>query len=330
MKTRTFGALGWEVSVIGFGAWAIGGDMWGPQDDAESLRALHRALDLGVNFIDTAQGYGKGHSEELIGRLLRQRGDHVYVATKVPPVPGSAWPPPEDADARRLFPGAYIIEQCEKSLRRLGRDHLDVYQFHTWATAFNVSSEWYEAMARLREQGKIRAIGVSVPDATPDNVIGALAAGTVDAVQVIYNIFEQYPRWNLFPVARRLRTGIIVRVPFDEGSLTGKLTAGSTFPEGDVRRHYFRGRNLQAVVRRVEKIRAYRERVFPGMSMAEFALRFALSHEAVGTVIPGIRSVAQAEANVRPGDGAPLPPEVLRDLEQFAWRKDFWHVEVDE
>jgi aryl-alcohol dehydrogenase-like predicted oxidoreductase len=304
--------------------------MWGPQDDAESLRALHRACDRGVNFIDTAQGYGKGHSEELIGRALRERGDSLYVATKVPPVPGSPWPPPEDADARAIFPGPYIIDQCEKSLRRLGRDHIDVYQFHTWSTAFNVASEWYEAMARLREQGKIRAIGVSVPDATPDNVIGALAAGTVDAVQVIYNIFEQYPRWNLFPVAQKVGTGIIVRVPLDEGSLTGKLTAATTFPEGDVRRHYFRGRNLPAVVRRVEKIRAYKDTVFPGMTMAEFALRFALSHAAVSTVIPGIRTVAQAEANVRPGDGTPLPPDVLRDLEQFAWRKDFWHFEVDE
>jgi aryl-alcohol dehydrogenase-like predicted oxidoreductase len=326
---RAFGSLGWNISEVGFGAWAIGGDMWGPQSDEESLRALHRALDLGVNFIDTAQGYGKGHSEELIGRLLRDRTEEVYVATKVPPTPGSAWPPPEDADARTWFPASYIIDQCHASLKRLGRDYVDVYQFHTWATAFNVADDWFEAMSRLKEQGKVRAIGVSVPDTTPDNVIGALALEKVDAVQVIYNIFEQYPRWNLFPVCQRLGTGVIVRVPFDEGSLTGRFTASTTFPEGDVRRHYFRGRNLPAVLKRVDAIRSYKDRVFPAMSMPEFALRYARSHPAVSTVIPGIRNVRQAEANIAAGDGEALPGPVLKELERFAWRKDFWHEEVD-
>lgn len=330
MKYRPFGALGWNVSEIGFGAWAIGGDMWGPQRDDESLRALHRALDLGVNFIDTAQGYGKGHSEELIGKLLKDRREEVFVATKVPPSPGSVWPPPEDADARKVFPGSYIIDQCHGSLKRLGRDHIDIYQFHTWATAFNGADEWFEAMSRLKEQGKIRAIGVSVPDTTPDNVIGALALGKVDAVQVIYNIFEQYPRWNLFPVCERLGTGVIVRVPFDEGALTGRLTESTTFPEGDVRRHYFRGRNLKAVVKRVEAVRSFKDRVLPAMSMPELALRYCLSHRAVSTVIPGIRNVRQAEANVAPGDGAGLPDEILGEMDQFAWRKDFWHLEVEE
>jgi len=329
MHYRTFGTTGWNVSEIGFGAWAIGGDMWGPQSDEESLKALHRALDLGVNFIDTAQGYGKGHSEELIGKLLKERRENVYVATKVPPTPGSAWPAPENADARKWFPASYIIEQCHGSLKRLGRDHIDVYQFHTWATAFNVADEWFEAMSRLKEQGKIRAIGVSVPDTTPDNVIGSLALGKVDAVQVIYNIFEQYPRWNLFPVCQKLGTGVIVRVPFDEGSLTGRFTDATTFPEGDVRRHYFRGRNLRAVVRRVEAVRAYKDRVLPAMSMPELALRYALSHPAVSTVIPGIRNIRQAEANIAPGDGHPLPDAILAEMEQFEWRKDFWHVEVD-
>jgi aryl-alcohol dehydrogenase-like predicted oxidoreductase len=328
MQYRPFGRLGWNVSEIGFGAWAIGGDMWGPQDDAESLRALHRAIDLGVNFIDTAQGYGKGHSEELIGKVIKKRTADVLVATKVPPVPGSPWPPPEDARADQIFPATYIMEQCERSLRRLGRDTIDVYQFHTWSTAFNSDHEWFEAMQRLKEQGKIRAIGVSVPDTTPDNVIGALALGKVDAVQVIYNLFEQYPRWNLFPVCQRLGVGVIVRVPFDEGALTGRLTPTTAFAEGDVRRHYFRGNNLTAVLRRVERIRTYQEGAYPTMSMSEFALRFCLSHPAVSTVIPGIRNVAQAEANTAPADGIHIPPEVLRDLERFAWRKDFWHDEV--
>jgi aryl-alcohol dehydrogenase-like predicted oxidoreductase len=329
MQYRTFGALGWSVSEISFGAWAIGGDMWGPQDDFESVHALHTALDLGVNFIDTAQGYGKGHSEDIIGRVLKDRGeDDVLVATKVPPHPGYGWPPPDDADILEVFPPEYIIGEAEKSLRRLRREALDVYQFHTWVTAFNIRDEHFEAMERLKEQGKVRAVGVSVPDTTPDNVVGALARGRVDAVQVIYNLFEQYPRNNLFPVAERLDTAIIVRVPFDEGALTGKFTPETTFPDGDVRRHYFRGGNLGAVIDAVDEIRAIKDRRHPEMSMAEYALRFTLSHAAVSTVIPGMRNPHQAEMNVAAGDGVWLEPDELAELEAVAWRKDFWNEEV--
>lgn len=328
MYYRTFGKLGWKISEISFGGWAIGGDMWGPQDDADSIRALHRAIDLGVNFIDTAQGYGKGHSEELIGKVLKERSEEIYVATKVPAKPGSKWPLPENANANEFFPASYIIEQCEGSLRRLQRDHLDIYQFHTWATAFNVQDEWFEAMAKLKQQGKIHAIGVSVPDTTPDNVIGALALDRVQSVQVIYNIFEQYPQWNLFPVCEKHGIGVIVRVPFDEGALTGKYTAQTTFPEGDVRRRYFRGRNLPAVINRVEKIREFKNKRHRHMSMAEYALHFCLSHSAVNTVIPGIRNVQQAEMNLAASDGLWLDSNELQELKQFAWRKDFWHEEV--
>jgi aryl-alcohol dehydrogenase-like predicted oxidoreductase len=328
MKYRSFGKLGWQVSEIGFGAWAIGGDMWGPQDDAESIRSLHKALDLGINFIDTAQGYGKGHSESLIGEVLQDRRDPVYVATKVPAVPGSVWPIPENSRAADFFPASYIIGECEKSLRRLRREYIDIYQFHTWATAFNISDDWYEAMQKLKEQGKIRAIGVSVPDTTPDNVIGALALGKVDAVQVIYNIFEQYPMWNLFPACKKLGTGIIVRVPFDEGALTGKFTHDTTFAVGDVRRHYFRGNNLHTVVERVDEIREFKNSRHPGMSMAEYALRFCLSHDAVGTVIPGMRKIEQVVANSSVSDGILLSEPEKKELKRFAWRKDFWHEEM--
>jgi len=329
MTYRTFGSQGWRISEIGFGAWAIGGDMWGPQDDDESVQALHAALDRGVNFIDTAQGYGKGHSETIIGRVLEDRGDSdVYVATKVPPIPGFGWPPPDDADILDVFPPHYIIEEAEKSLRRLRREALDVYQFHTWVTAFNIRDEHFEAMERLKEQGKVRAVGVSVPDTTPDNVIGALARGKVDAVQVIYNLFEQYPRQNLFPVCERLGIGVIVRVPFDEAALTGKFDLDTTFPEGDVRKHYFRGGNLPAVIERVQEIAEIKDRRHPEMSMAEYALRFTLSHQSVSTVIPGMRNIRQAEMNTAAGDGRWLEPDELSELERVAWRKDFWNEEV--
>ena len=329
MEYRVFGKLGWRVSAVGFGAWAIGGDGWGAQRDEDSVCALHAALDRGVNFIDTAQGYGDGHSESLIGRVLSERKENVYVATKVPPVPTwTQWPMPADADPRILFPSERIIGECEKSLRRLRRETIDLYQFHTWAAAFNVYDEWFEAVSRLLRDGKIRAFGVSVPDTTPENVIGALAAGRVNSVQAIYNLFEQFPEWNLLPVCERLEVAVVVRVPFDEGALTGKYTIDTTFPHGDVRSRYFRGGNLAAVVERVEALRAFKDLRHPEMSMAEYALRFSLSHPAVTTVIPGMRNVEQVQANTAAGDGIPLDADELVELRRFEWRKDFWFEEV--
>jgi aryl-alcohol dehydrogenase-like predicted oxidoreductase len=329
MKYRTFRNLGWEISEISFGAWAIGGDLWGPQDDNESIDALHKAIDLGVNYIDTAQGYGSGHSEELIGKILKSRSEEIYVATKVPPLPNTPWPPPHNYDMRKSYPKNRIIEECEKSLKRLQREYIDIYQFHTWETSFNNRDEWYEEIMKLKEQGKIRAIGVSVPDTTPDDVVGSLANGRVDAVQVIYNIFEQYPAWNLFPVAEKLGTAIIVRVPFDESALTGKLKHESTFPKGDIRNHYFRGNNLKAVIKRVKEIEEFKDKLHSQMSLAEYSLRFCLNHEAVSTVIPGIRNVKQAELNTAASDGVLLDANEVEEMEKFYWKKDFWHEEVD-
>ncbi|MBI2619834.1 MAG: aldo/keto reductase [Ignavibacteriales bacterium] len=328
MNYRSFGRLGWKVSEIGFGAWAIGGDMWGAQDDVESLRALHRAADLGVNFIDTAQGYGKGHSEEVIGRFLKERREEFFVATKVPAKPGSPWPLPMNARSEDFFPASYVIAECEKSLKRLGRDAIDVYQFHTWDSSLNTQDEWFGAMSTLKRQGKIRAAGVSVPDTDPDSAAGGIALGRIDSVQLIYNIFEQVPAWNMFPLAEKLGTAIIVRVPFDEGALTGKYSETTTFADNDVRRHYFRGNNLKSVVRKVNEVRAYKDRHHPGMSMADYALKFCLTPPAVSTVIPGIRSVQQAELNCSASDGENLNEEELHGLRNFFWRKDFWHEEV--
>ncbi|MHB8579248.1 MAG: aldo/keto reductase [Ignavibacteriaceae bacterium] len=328
MNYRKFGKLGWLISEIGFGGWAIGGDMWGPQKDEESISALHKAIDLGVNFIDTAQGYGKGHSEELIGKVNKERNEELFIATKVPPLNGSPWPPPDDYDSIKSFPPQYIIDSCEKSLRRLKRDYIDIYQFHTWAAAFNTQSQWYEAMQKLKEQGKIRAIGVSVHDTSPDSVIGSLILGKVDVVQVIYNIFEQYPEFNLFPVCKNLGTAVIVRVPFDEGSLTGKFNFDTKFPSGDIRQHYFRGNNLNSVLKRVEKIMKFKNKNHPEMSMPEYALRFCLSNDAVCSVIPGIRNVLQAENNTMVSDGNYLSENELLEMKEFYWRKDFWNQEI--
>ncbi|MBU2493509.1 MAG: aldo/keto reductase [Bacteroidetes bacterium] len=327
MKYRKFGNLGWNISEIGFGAWAIGGG-WGLNDDSESLKALNKAIDLGVNFIDTAQGYGDGHSEKLIGKVLKERKEEIYVATKIPPVKGFEWPPKNNADINSAFPAKYIVEELEKSLIRLNRDYVDIYQFHTWAAKFNIEDSWFEAMNKLKDEGKIRAIGVSVPDTKPDTVIGAIEKGRIDSVQLIYNIFEQYPNWNILPVCHAHNVGVIVRVPFDEGALTGKYTLETTFPEGDVRRHYFRGNNLKAVVKKVNEIKSYKEKYHKNYSMAELALKFCLSNNTVSSVIPGIRSITQAEINTSVSDGKYLSDDQLKYLEKFEWQKDFWFEEV--
>lgn len=328
MQYRKFGRQEWKISEIGFGAWAIGGDMWGPQDDRESIEALHTAIDQGVNFIDTAQGYGKGHSETIIGQVLKERQETLYLATKVPPKPGNPWPMPENYSPEKAFPAAYIIRECEKSLKRLKRDYLDIYQFHTWASGFNIEDGWFEAMQQLKKEGKIRAIGVSVPDTTPDSVIGSLVNERVDSVQVIFNLFEQYPRWNLFRVASETNTGIIVRVPFDEGALTGKFTLDYSFREGDVRNHYFRGNNLKEVINRVEMVEQFKNSNYPEYTMPEFALKYCLSDPAVSTVIPGIRNKKQALMNTAVSDGKLLTDGEMKNLQQFYWRKDLWHEEV--
>lgn len=328
MQYRKFGGLDWDVSEIGFGAWAIGGDMWGPQDDQESVKALHKAIDLGVNFIDTALGYGKGHSEEVIGNVLQSRTENLFVATKVPPIPGCPWPVPDDYDINDAYPADHIIGECEKSLKRLKRDYVDIYQFHTRTPSFNIEDGWFAAMQKLKADGKIRAIGVSVHDTTPDAVIGSLINERVESIQVIYNIFEQYPRKNLLPVCKKMGVAVIVRVPFDEGALTGKFTEETKFAEGDVRQHYFRGNNLSAVIDRVNQIDKFKEINHPGMPIAEYALRFCLSDLAVSTVIPGIRNIRQAELNTAASDGKLFDMTELEQLKQFNWRKDFWNEEV--
>lgn len=328
MEYRTFGRTGWEVGVIGVGAWAMGGAWWGGQEDGDSLEALHAAVDRGANFIDTAQAYGDGRSEQVVGRFLRERKERIYVATKVPPR-NTFWGPPPDADIREFFPREYVVERCEQSLRDLGQEALDIYQLHTWAKSWSDQTEWYEAMLELKRAGKIRAIGVSVTEFAPEDILPAIEKGMIDSIQVIYNIFEPFPQDRLFPACREHGVGIIVRVPFEEGVLAGRFTKATTFPEGDFRREYFRGHNLAAAVDRADAIRAHKDRRHPEMPPAEYALRFCISNPDVSTVIPGMRNRAQAEENLRPGDGRRLDERELEELRRFAWHRDFWREEVD-
>lgn len=327
MRYRTFGKLGWQVSEIGFGAWAIGGG-WGPSSDAESKEALNKAIDLGVNFIDTAQGYGDGRSEEIIGKVLKTRSEEIFVATKIPPKEFD-WPPRGDFDSNKAYPTSYIIRECEKSLKRLQRDHIDIYQFHTWSTKFNIQDEWFTALEKLKQEGKIRASGISVPDTTPHYALGTLVEGRIDTIQLIYNLFEQEPGWNTLKVCKAHNIGVIARVPFDEGSLTGKFSDDTKFNDGDVRQHYFRGNNLRAAVKKVDELKEFKDQFFPKLSMVEFALKFCLSNDSVSTVIPGIRNKIQAELNTSVSDGVYFNSKELKNIEKFAWQKDFWNEEIE-
>jgi aryl-alcohol dehydrogenase-like predicted oxidoreductase len=237
---RRLGRTGLEVSEVGYGAWGIGKSQWIGAEDDESLKALNRAIDLGLNFIDTALAYGEGHSERLVGQVVKERDETVYVATKVPPK-NKVWPAPSGLHPDETFPGNYVRECTEQSLKNLGLETIDVQQFHVWHDEWVGERNWLEAVEDLKGEGKIRSFGVSINDHQPANAVKLIETGVVDTVQVIYNIFDQSPEDELFPACIENDVGVIVRVPFDEGALAGRVTPETTFDEDDVRSHYFRG-----------------------------------------------------------------------------------------
>ncbi len=319
MRHRTLGSTGLSVSEIGFGAWALGGFMWGGARDEDSRRALRRAIERGVNFIDTALVYGQGHSEKLVGEIVRERrggGTPIYVASKVPPKTFQ-WPAPADAKADDVFPRDWIVTSCEKSLRNLGLETIDLLQLHVWADAWTDTGEWAAAFDELKRAGKIRHAGVSINSHQPNSALRLVRAGLIESVQVIYNLFDQSPEDELFPACLEHHVGVVARVPFDESSLTGKLRHDTKFPEGDFRSTYYAGELLTRTVDAVEKMRPIVEKA--AGTMARGALRFCLSHPAVSTVIPGMRSDQQVDENTAAGDEGPLPAEVLARLRPFRW-----------
>ncbi|HEX9473308.1 MAG TPA: aldo/keto reductase [Steroidobacteraceae bacterium] len=322
MKYRSFGRLGWNVAEIGFGAWAVGGG-WGNQSDEDSRVALHRALDLGCNFIDTAQGYGDGRSERIIAQVLKERhGDQrVYVATKIPPAPGS-WPPSPYDDIEARYSAAYLRQRLERSLRELRTECIDLLQLHTWTRAWNRNPTALATLRQFKQEGKVLAIGVSTPEHDQDSVLDLMRGGWVDSVQLIYNIFEQEPQAELLPAAVEHKVAVIVRVAFDEGALTGKLTPQTVFAEGDFRQRYFAGDRLQRTVDRVEAIRRTVGEREPDLATA--ALKFALKPAAVSTVISGIRNTRQADMNLAVSAQAPMSDALEQDLRAHTWRRNFW------
>jgi aryl-alcohol dehydrogenase-like predicted oxidoreductase len=321
MKYRTLGKTGLEVSEIGFGAWAIGGS-WGEQKEADSMEALETSVDKGVNFIDTAAGYGDGKSERIIGDFLKSRPEKVHVCTKTPPVQGK-WPPSPYCRIEERYPEGYLRGNVKERLSNLRTESLDVLLLHTWTRAWNDRPSALEILQDMKQEGVIRYAGISTPEHDQNCAIQLMREGLVDVVQVIYNIFEQEPAAQLLPVAKETGTGIIVRVVFDEGVLTGKYRGIETFARNDFRHNYFAGDRLERSVHRTEKIR--KEFRDSGYSMPELSLRFALSHEAVSTVIPGIRNRDQALQNTAASELPPLSEDFLHRIRDHAWNRANWY-----
>ena len=314
MQYRRFGRTGWNVSEIGYGMWGMAG--WTGSEDAESLASLQRAVDLGCNFFDTAWAYGDGHSEELLGKILRKNpSKRLYAATKVPPK-NRQWPSRREYSLDDCYPPEYIEEYVDKSLRSLSVKTLDLIQLHTWEDKWLDDKRLLPVIEKLKSGGKVRAFGISMNRWEPWNGIRAVRDGVADAVQVIYNIFDQNPEDELFPACREKDVAVIARVPFDEGSLTGSLTVDSKWPKGDWRNTYFVAENLKATVERVEKLKAVRR---GGISLAEMALRFILNNKDVSTIIPGMRKIANVEANTGASDRGALPGPVYAELRKHRW-----------
>jgi aryl-alcohol dehydrogenase-like predicted oxidoreductase len=317
MQYRRFGKTNWQVSEMGYGMWGMAG--WTGSEDEESLASLQRAVDLGCNVFDTAWGYGEGHSENLLGQIVRANPDkQLYTATKIPPK-NFKWPSRREFTLEDCFPPDHVEEYVHKSLTNLGLPHIDLIQFHTWEDSWLSDDRWIKKIAELREQGLIKAVGISVNRWEPWNGVQAVRTGLIDAVQVIYNIFDQNPEDELLPACQEMDVGVIARVPFDEGTLTGNLTLDSTWPKGDWRNTYFVPENLQASVARAEALKP----LLPaGMTMPEVALRFILNEPRVSTIIPGMRKLAHVDANMGASDIGPLPAGLHAALKAHRWDRE--------
>jgi aryl-alcohol dehydrogenase-like predicted oxidoreductase len=314
MNYRILGRTGWKVSEIGYGMWGLAG--WTGSDDAETFTSLDYAVEAGCNFFDTAWGYGAGASERILGALVKKHAtNRLYVATKIPPK-NFKWPSKSHFLLEDCFPADHIVQYTEMSLKNLGVERIDLMQFHVWEDAWADNDEWKRAVEQLKKQGKIEAMGISVNRWEPVNCIATLKSGLIDCVQVIYNIFDQAPEDLLFPICKKLDIGVIARVPFDEGTLTGNLTKNTVFPKEDWRSTYFVPENLNESVEHAEKLRPL---VPPGMTMAEMALRFILSNSHIGTTIPGMRKLKHTKANIGVSNGQNLPDALLDKLREHRW-----------
>jgi len=314
MQYRRFGRTNWQVSDVGYGMWGMGG--WTGSDDEESLLSLQRSVDLGCNFFDTAFVYGTGHSENLLGQLVRANPDKkLYTATKVPPK-NMQYPTLPEYSLNECYPPEHIEEFLHKSLGNAGIESFDLLQLHTWNDDWTNDNGWSDMLDSSKRQGLIGACGISINRWEPWNGVKAVRSGKIDSVQVVYNIFDQNPEDELFPACEEMDVAVIARVPFDEGSLTGTMTKETTFLEGDFRNVYFAPEKLGPIIDHVEALRPL---VPDDSTMPEMTLRFILSHPAVSTIIPGMRKTNHVESNISASDLGPLSDDLIERLRQHRW-----------
>ena len=317
MQYRRFGRTEMMVSEIGYGMWGLAD--WSGTDRREVERGLDLAVGLGCNFFDTAWAYGDGLSEHILGDLVRRHpGKRLYAASKIPPK-NRQWPSKAHFRLEDVFPAGYIAEYVDKSLKNLGVETIDLMQFHVWEDAWADRDDWKEAVRKLTQQGKVQYWGISINRWEPNNALDTLRTGEIAAVQVIYNIFDQNPEDHLFPLCRQLDVGVIARVPFDEGTLTGTFTHTTSFPADDWRSTYFVPENLHSSVDHADALKPL---VPSGMTMPEMALRFILSNTDVHTTIPGMRKLPHVQANIATSDGKGLAAGLLAELKKHRWDRE--------
>ena len=317
MNYRLLGRTGLSVSEIGYGMWGM--SAWKDSHDSQSTESLQRAIDLGCTFFDTAWAYGDGHSEQLLGDIVRANPDkRLITATKIPPK-NRAWPSQREHTLDDCYPPSYVQDYIQRSLKNLQLDQIDLMQLHTWEDAWLQDDRWIQQLHRSKENGEIGHIGISVNRWEPWNGVQAVRSDLVDCVQVIYNIFDQNPIDELFPACDEFNVGIIARVPFDEGTLTGTLSLDSTWPDGDWRNTYFVEENLRSSLAHVEPLR---DLVPEHSTMPEMALRFILSNPSVSTTIPGMRKLQHVDANVAASPKGPLEPSLLQSLYAHRWDRE--------
>ncbi len=316
MRYREFGNTGFSVSHVACGLWGMSG--WSGSDDSESLHALQLAVDLGCNFFDTAWAYGEGKSDGFLGKILAANpGKRLYAASKIPPK-NRKWPSRPTYDYNEVFPADHVFDHADRIRRALGVDTIDLLQFHVWEDDWTDRPEFRSTVEKLKRDRIVHAFGLSLNRWQPANSIRAIRTGLVDAVQVIYNVFDQNPEDELLPVCQELNIGVIARVPLDEGSLGGKMTRDTTFPEGDWRARYFNPKNLSETLDRVDRLRAD---LPSGTSLPDAALRFILANPAVTTTIVGMRKPDHVRSNLALSDAPPLEPQLLETLRKHRWER---------
>ena len=306
MDHRALGNSGLQVSEIGFGAWAIGGDAWGPVEDTASLRAMERALDLGVTFIDTADVYGNGHSETLVGNVIKGRRDQVIVATK-----GGLLGHHRDPKLEPVYDRPEkIIAAFENSLRRLQTEYIDVYFDHLWWHTPQETEAFLTAFTQLKQDGRVRAVGVSTDDFAYVQAFNR--EGAIDVVQLDYSLLNRQAEAQLLPYCQEQGIGVVVRGPLRMGLLTGKFTPDTQFPEGDVRHGWPKEDWYRA---QLEQVGQLRDLASADRPLGQLALRFVLNHPAVSVAIPGGKTPEQVEQNVRASSRPLLTEEDLQRIE---------------